>query len=56
MNIRKSELPGIGKKFEMIAINDEKREIYHYDNEDHEESVSSVMMSDEEARQLELLI
>lgn len=61
MNIRESELPGIGCKFEVITKENEKlvivihddgrREIYHFDS-DHEESISSVMMSDSEARKI----
>ncbi len=51
MNIRESELPGIGCKFEVITKGNEKmvivihddgrREMYHFDA-DHEESISSV--------------
>ena len=62
MEIREIELPGIGKKFEIhnqnkektvIIIHDDgKREIYTYDRDDHEESISNVSFSDEEARQL----
>lgn len=62
MNIRESELPGIGYKFEIITKNQEKlvivihddgrREIYHFDSNDHEEVTSSVTLNDLEARQI----
>ncbi|WP_042347463.1 cation:proton antiporter regulatory subunit [Bacillus massiliigorillae] len=61
MNIRESELPGIGCKFEAITEENEKlaiiihddgrRELYHFDSE-HEESVSSIRLSDSEARKV----
>ncbi|MGM9926526.1 MAG: cation:proton antiporter regulatory subunit [Bacillus sp. (in: firmicutes)] len=61
MNIRESELPGIGCKFEIVTKDNEKivivihddgkRELYHFD-EDHEESISSVTLSDPEARKI----
>lgn len=62
MDIREIELPGIGKKFEIMNQNDEKtviiihddgtREIYTYEKGDEEESISNVSFSDEEARQV----
>lgn len=62
MNIREIELPGIGKKFEMVTQSNEKvvviihhdgtREIYYYDADDHEEVLSNITMNDEEARQM----
>ncbi|MGM9925560.1 MAG: cation:proton antiporter regulatory subunit [Bacillus sp. (in: firmicutes)] len=61
MNIRESELPGVGFKFEAITKENEKiaiiihddgrREIYHFD-EDHEESISSITLDDSEARKI----
>ncbi|MCP3738200.1 cation:proton antiporter regulatory subunit [Rossellomorea sp. BNER] len=62
MNIRESELPGIGYKFEIITKNQDKivivihddgrREIYHFDSDDHDECVSSATFSDAESRQI----
>lgn len=62
MNIRESELPGIGYKFEIITRNQEKlvivihddgrREIYHFDSDDHDEAISNVTLNDSEARQI----
>lgn len=62
MNIRESELPGIGYKFEIITRNQDKlvivihddgrREIYHFDADDHEEVLSSATFNDSEARQI----
>lgn len=65
MNIRESELPGIGQKFEIITRSKEKvvvvihddgrREIYHFDD-DHEESISSVVFNDSESRQVAAIL
>ncbi|RYM02154.1 potassium:proton antiporter [Sporolactobacillus sp. THM7-7] len=62
MNIRETDLPGIGKKFELTTDHDEKvviiihddgrREVYHYDQKDAEESISSVSFTDSEARKI----
>lgn len=62
MNIRESELPGIGYKFEIttksqdklvIVIHDDgRREIYHFDADDYDEVLSSATFNDSEARQI----
>jgi TrkA domain protein len=62
MNMRESDLPGIGRKFETITNNKDKvviiihddgrREMHHYDDDNYEESISSVTFTDSEARQI----
>ncbi|WP_232696261.1 cation:proton antiporter regulatory subunit [Brevibacillus daliensis] len=62
MNIRESELPGIGYKFEIITKNQDKmvivihddgrREIYHFDSDDHDEVICNVTLNDMESRQI----
>lgn len=66
MNIREIELPGIGKKYEIITkskdrivviIHDDgRRDIYYFDQEDYEEAISSTTFDDSEARQIAAII
>ncbi|WP_050615066.1 cation:proton antiporter regulatory subunit [Bacillus testis] len=65
MDIRESELPGIGKKYEIVTKENEKlvivihddgrREIYHFDK-DHEESISNFSMNNEESKKVAAIL
>ncbi|WP_050615068.1 cation:proton antiporter regulatory subunit [Bacillus testis] len=65
MDIRETELPGIGQKYEIITQEREKivivihddgrREMYHFDLEE-DESISSITFNDQESRKVAAIL
>ncbi|MGG4145823.1 TrkA C-terminal domain-containing protein [Paenibacillus algorifonticola] len=66
MDLRESELPGIGRKYSLrtrsgeqlviVVHNDERRDIFHMDTDEPDEMRSMVTLDDEEARVVSAII
>jgi TrkA domain protein len=66
MNIRESELPGVGKKFEVFTKNKDKmviiihdngrRDLYYFEQDNYEDYVANAVFDDTEARQIAAIL
>ena len=66
MNIRESELPGVGKKIEVFTKNKDKmviiihdngrRDLYYFEQDNYEDYVANAVFDDTEARQIAAII
>lgn len=66
MNLKETDLPGIGKKFVVetrssdklaITIHDDgRREVIHFDSDDHDQIKSKITLDDDEARYVSAII